>query len=543
MQEIDPNYDSLSEDDLIDTKEDGSSASSTKSGSEEIVNVDNLSQYLGKLGLENRFQMASKMTKVTKKINVDDYTGNENDEQAVIVSKPRRKIQIELPGMSYELGFNRIKNRMKDRMIRKAQRIDNLIKEEKERRKLDEERRKQEEEKRRQEEARRRQEEERRRQEEARKRQEEEEEKERRRKHEELEKSEEEKKKQEVERMRKQESKKVEEQEQQQRLENEERLRRQKEEEMKRKIEESRKKKTYTDSGSITEEFMKYRKDIEDIKQQVVEPVEKNAELKKHINMQRRRINPKFGQLTSSLSQLDRITTQLQQLISQTKANEAAFKWILNFVAKAIIHQAEAEVGVKPHTSLALGSLALDLLLMFPELKYYLMARFVKKCPLVIGYTCNIDTEEGRVRMGWRKSDGSRWEDEARYNERLEGICTLYSVMTRLELGPRYKGYNSQTTKHPLPIAKSWIMLSRIANIQMGLITNVHFVLVGSWWDACAAQFLRAYGKQAKKLLQLLWNDWTSVFSDRKFSGAARLRLLGEELSSGTIDEFPPMDS
>ena len=326
----------------------------------------------------------------------------------------------------------------------------------------------------------------------------------------------------------------------------EEEARKKREELMKKKIDEAKKeaakKKSTTDFASVEQEFIKYKKDIEDIKKNIVLRVKQDAALKNVINTQRRKINPKFGQLTNSLQQLKGVTQALQQLIQETKSNELAFKWILNFVAKAIVHQAEVEVSVHGKAALALGSLALELLLVFPELHYFLMARFVKKCPLVIGYTCAIDTEEGRKRMGWRKDD-EKWESEERYNERLGGICTLYSVMSRLSIDQSFSGY-SANCKHPLPISRSWTMLSRLLNTPLKLVTDIHFVVAGSWWDACASQLLQAYGIQAKKLLQLLWNNWTSAVSDRRYPAAARLRLQGEDWSQqGKIEEFPAMEA
>lgn len=297
------------------------------------------------------------------------------------------------------------------------------------------------------------------------------------------------------------------------------------------------------DFSSVEKQFYKYKQDIKDIKTNIVLPMKQNKELKKKIGTQRRRVNPKFGQLTHSQKQLTLVTRGVQELIEQTKGNQLAFKWMLNFVAKAIVHQSEAEVAVNNKAAVPLGTLALDLMLKYPELQYYLMARFVKKCPLVIGYTCKIDTNEGRIRMGWRKRDEDKWETPERYDERLSGIATLYAVMTRLQLSPRYQNYNASQSKHPLPISRSWIMLSRLVDVPLDLVTNVHFVVAGSWWDSCAPQFLQAYGKQGSKLLQLVWNDWTSAVADRKYPGAARLRLLGDDWQNHQkIEQFPALE-
>ncbi|GMG51911.1 unnamed protein product [Ambrosiozyma monospora] len=299
-----------------------------------------------------------------------------------------------------------------------------------------------------------------------------------------------------------------------------------------------------TNFAAIEKLFFKYKQDIADIKATLKEPLQlpQNKPLKKMVGAHKRKINPKFGQLTNSQSQLTKNTREIQELIEQTRPDDFVFKWILNFIAKAIVSQAETEAGIKPESSTALSKLALNLMLLFPELEYYLVARFVKKCPLLIGFTCAIDTEEGRLRMGYRRRD-NKWEDEGQYCERLGGICTVYSVMSRLKLDASFIGYQAQSMKHPLPIVKSWVLVSRLLNCPVDLLTNVHFVVAGAWWDACAAEFLTAYGEQAKKVMKLLCGDWTLAVANQHFSGAARLRLIGEDwLSSGYCVSFKPLD-
>ena len=203
------------------------------------------------------------------------------------------------------------------------------------------------------------------------------------------------------------------------------------------------------------------------------------------------------------------------------------------------MHQAETEVRVKPESALPLGKLILSLLITYPELKDLLMARFVKKCPYVIGFTCKIDTEKGRINMGWKRNSEDKWEDESSYSERMGGMMTLFSVLTRLPLPQEFITSHS----HPLPITKSWQMLARICNTSLDLLTNTHFIVIGNWWDASAAEFLQAYANQGAKLLQLLGDDLTNVVAEHKYSGAARLRILMEEWQMGQLKSFPEMEA
>ncbi|KAG7876857.1 hypothetical protein KL937_005156 [Ogataea polymorpha] len=403
---------------------------------------------------------------------------------------------------------------LSDRLAQSKKRVLHVIEAEEKRKRLEEERRREEERKRAEEERRRIEEEERRKKEEA------------------------EKKRQlELEQARK----RMEEEEQ--RKKEDERRRKEAEE-----AEEAARKAEYgkTNYVAVEQQYLKYKQDIADIKRDVVEKMKEpaNKELKKLVGVQKRKINPKFGQLTNSEPQWQRIMSQIHSLVTEAKSNELAYRWLLNFMAKAIISQAETEVTVKPDSAVPLAKLALNLLIVFPEFEYYLMARFVKKCPLVIGYTCTIDTEQGRQRMGWKRKADGKWEEDIQYDERLSGIATVYAVMCRLQIDATFLGCDAAQTKHPLPISRAWTMMSRLVNLPLNLATSVHFAVAGMWWDSCAAQICAAYGRQGAKLLRVTCADWTQAVAERKYSGAARLRLLGEDWQrGGELKQFKGMTS
>ncbi|KAK6454437.1 GLE1-like protein-domain-containing protein [Scheffersomyces xylosifermentans] len=327
------------------------------------------------------------------------------------------------------------------------------------------------------------------------------------------------------------------EQEEKERKEKEEieRAQKEKEEEEKRQLEQqnSMKAKAWTNFKTVETEFLGYKKAIVDIKENIVEALNADKELKKHVNQLKRKINPKFGQLSNSFQQLERIKQEVIELVNASKPNDLAYKWILNFIAKAVVDQAETEVIVKPTAALPLAHLAYTLLYTFPEFEYFLTARFVKKCPFIIGYTCAIDSEEGCSRMGWKRRD-NKWEDDAKYDERVSGICTVWSTMTRLQDYPQLPMYSFEA---------SWKFLSRLLNTDIKLITNAHFSLGGNWWEACARDFLSKYGRQSYKLLQALAFTWPAALSDRKYPAAARLLILGEDwLQNNNMNSLKEME-
>lgn len=284
----------------------------------------------------------------------------------------------------------------------------------------------------------------------------------------------------------------------------------------------------------IEREFVNYSKAIADIKSQVVEPVNADPTLKKQVGQVKRKVNVRMGQLLSLFSHLNTLTQELALLIDQTKSHPLAFKFILNFTAKAIVAQAETEVAVNAEDRVQpLARLLRGLLKNYPEFEYFLSARLVKKAPHIIGYSCTIDTEEGRKRMGWKRVDG-KWEDPVKYEERVSGIMALWAVMTQLvEYGEELPLY--------LPAA-TWLYMARMLNTDLKLVDNSHFTGAATVWDVAAATFLDKYGIQLQKLLYGLSNLWPLAVADRRYSGAARLLIAGEEWQKKrAIPQLKPM--
>lgn len=302
---------------------------------------------------------------------------------------------------------------------------------------------------------------------------------------------------------------------------------------------ESAKPSKFTDWAAVESQFVFYKQIIANIKTNVVQKVIEKSEWKKACYEVRRNLRPRLGQLTNSWRQIESIYTEIEKSLTQMKSafpDPEPYLFILNFLAKCIVSQAESEVALSPKTAGPLGEVAARCLACHPELLDILIARFVKKCPYVIGFTCSVDTEQGRINMGYKRTDG-KWEDDAYYSERIAGIVTLWTVIT-------YTQIDRQQLDHPYPIHHTWTFLARQANIENKLLSNAHFTAVAAWWDVLAEKFLQIYGRQAEKLLMLLWREWTGSCSDRMYPAAARLRLLGEEwVNTGTLKSLiPPID-
>lgn len=290
------------------------------------------------------------------------------------------------------------------------------------------------------------------------------------------------------------------------------------------------------DRRQIEADFLKYKQKIADIKSQILAPVTDNKQMKSFCFQAKRKVRPKLGQLTDSQRQLQEIYNVLIQAIDECRnANEIVYHWILNFFAKAVVAQAEVETIVSIQSATPLGKLAAMMMLRYEPLKELLLARFVKKCPLVIGYTCAIDTVEGRIRMGWKRK-GEKWEEPNSYSERLSGICAVWTAITISQIPT-----NGQP--HPYPFANSWRFVARMVNVPNELLTDTHFSAMGIWWDIASEAFLSEYGRQGQKLLELIHTKWIAQVADRKYPAALRLVLLGEDWKKeGKLGKLLPLE-
>lgn len=296
----------------------------------------------------------------------------------------------------------------------------------------------------------------------------------------------------------------------------------------------ARKAKGFTDFNEIETQLVQYRKKIDFIKAEIVKPMNENKDLKKNVNALKRKINIKLGQLSNSMSQLNQISRDVASLAKLTSANALAYNWILNFISKAIVSQAETEVTVKPTAALPLARLSVYLLHDLDGLYDYLCPRFVKKCCFVIGYTCPIDTEEGRIRMGWRRTD-NKWEPEVKYEERVGGICTVWAVMARLDPSTKFAFFSFDA---------EWKFAARMLNLERSLLSNVHYVIVSNWWEAAALMVVQQWGRQGLKLLLLLSRGWAKWGQDLTFPAATRLEILGDDYESkNNLNQLKEMEA
>lgn len=300
------------------------------------------------------------------------------------------------------------------------------------------------------------------------------------------------------------------------------------------------------------------------VKEDILPSVAKQPDWRKQCFAAKRTITPKVGQLTNSRGEIARITVAISDVLQQARdvpdqhASKCLYWWMLNYVAKCLIRQAEQEVAARQQTAFPLARLTLGLLLRgHAELGDVFMARLVKKCPWVLAYVPESATDEARVRrqLGFKTPD----ETMQTYASRTTGILALYfaCLQTSLESVAQCASLPPGTSladaaQHipdALRPARLWTwqvraMMSPLA--EQALIVSLWCTFL----EVAGPVVLQRYKRQESKLLMLLLHD--GVQNERlgprepdEMQKAARVRLtmlletwtkshtLGEHATSG----------
>ncbi|KAF9989344.1 hypothetical protein BGZ75_006633 [Mortierella antarctica] len=226
-----------------------------------------------------------------------------------------------------------------------------------------------------------------------------------------------------------------------------------------------------------------------------------NRDLKKICFEARREIVPFIGQLFNKREQVMRVAMDIDRVFKRMKQShgENAYNWLMNETGKKFLEQIENEALVKSAPAFPVAHVAVLLFTNHPRFLDVLMARFVKKCPYVIpkyfAHDQTESTEHYFKKLGYKHSDGG-WEKEDKYNARQCAIFTLYCAIL-------------QTTA----IRKCLLVQQLFAK--------------GS---VCGDKYIRTYGNQSRKVIQLLVRDFIPLMPKKGVAGTTRLKTQLEGL-------------
>ncbi|KAH8165753.1 hypothetical protein CIB48_g2486 [Xylaria polymorpha] len=203
------------------------------------------------------------------------------------------------------------------------------------------------------------------------------------------------------------------------------------------------------------------------------------------------------------------------------------FLYLLNIFAKTIINQFINECGAQPKAADPLGVIAAHI---FSNKTYLwrgktlvdiLMAKYRVACPVLFGYRGSESTEQGRIRLGWRR-DGATWTPEQQHIDRMKGLAVGYAAIS-------LRDFSKSPNKNPWPPSKYWASLARIVNTPPTEISNTQCVVLRGMIEIYEERFIYFYGSAAVAALRSALIDFPSKAPART-PGTSGLLVLAQIL-------------
>jgi nucleoporin GLE1 len=165
----------------------------------------------------------------------------------------------------------------------------------------------------------------------------------------------------------------------------------------------------------------------------------------------------------------------------------------------------------------------------YPELRAILLARFAKNCPWTVPFYDDPKTEEQMKRMGYKRMEDDKWEEQTRYIERQSGILATYAALTTHTLNAK------AGIPTPYPLSFAWRWAARSLNHPAG--GEIEAAMMATFLEVTNQALVNGYGRQAYKLVRVaVGGEWVAAVV--KGPARGRLEVMGDEFSrTGRIGE------
>lgn len=178
------------------------------------------------------------------------------------------------------------------------------------------------------------------------------------------------------------------------------------------------------------------------------------------------------------------------------------FLFLMNHFSKSIVAQLVQEAAAKPSAAEPIGVLVHQIF-SDPEFLWrgvsfidILVAKYRFACPVIFGITGNEKTEEGRVRVGWKK-EGDNFISSAEHNSRMVGLAAGYAAIT-------LRNYrNSVRLRNPYAPHHYWTAVATIVNTNPDIVCNTQFTVLKALIENHAEKFIGVYGDMAVAALRV----------------------------------------
>ncbi|KLU92279.1 hypothetical protein MAPG_11225 [Magnaporthiopsis poae ATCC 64411] len=257
-----------------------------------------------------------------------------------------------------------------------------------------------------------------------------------------------------------------------------------------------------------------------------------NPQLKARMGEMRREIRTSVGQLvegalSNNRQAVSKITASLQEALHgrvpselvdpneflleprspvENAANNAPqlpslFVFLLNVFSKSVISQFINECSAKPQLADAVGTVVAKIF-SDPEFQWrggsmidLLLAKYRIVCPVLFGFRGSDRTEQGRLRVGWRKEDGT-WIPEQMHADRMTGLGAGFGAIA-------LRDFSRSRNQNPFPPARYWAALARIVNTPANEMSDTQCLVLKAMIENYEQRFIHFYGNAAVAALRL----------------------------------------
>jgi hypothetical protein len=267
----------------------------------------------------------------------------------------------------------------------------------------------------------------------------------------------------------------------------------------------------------------------------VVNPVLRKPEHREFTKNCRKCINTAVGQITNAKQVIFQVFKKLNTLIDESRRlSDHHYDYTLNQFSKVMCRQTETEVGTSLKRAYSFAHVIVLVSSLHPKLVDFMLARMYKKCPYLIPtYPTAKVPEERQTKLRMKKD-----ETFELYQERMSGIVALFAALVQTQ------PISSHFSNH-WGMGYGWTFIAKILNrppqAPTALILRT-FLYIGG------ARFIEEYGAQAKKLLNLLMDEYVQKCPSETVAEKVRLEMFLDEdyRKSGYIkvlDERDPIVS
>ncbi|KAI6093132.1 GLE1-domain-containing protein [Hypoxylon rubiginosum] len=306
--------------------------------------------------------------------------------------------------------------------------------------------------------------------------------------------------------------------------------------------------------------YIKIHKNLKQLRASLTEQAKRFPALKRRMGDMRRELRKNIGQLVgekggnrkqyaaiqalldeslngsvpSELIDPSVFITDRREPVQGASRNEphlpSLFLYLLNQFSKAIINQFINECGAQPKSADPIGVTAA---MIFAKDAYswrgktlidILMAKFRVVCPVLFGYRGSEKTDQGRVRLGWKKDKSSGvWIPEQQHIDRMKGLGAGYSSIA-------LRNFSKASTENPWPPRHYWTCMAKIVNTPGNEISNTQCVVLRAIIEENEDRFVQFYGSAAIAALRKALVEFPGRASDQKLPGVAGLTVMASML-------------